>query len=205
MKKVIILCAMLWSLQAIAQQEETGVRSGFKKERLFTGGSVNVGFSNNLTMLGITPQLGYSITNWADIGVNVNINYVSHRDYSEYGDKLRQTTYGPGGFVRLFPVSFLFGTAQYEYNVIRQKYIPANNGSFGSSTVQVQANSLLVGGGYAGGRQPGNNSYYYISVMFDIAGDKYSPYIDELGRSNPVIRAGYNIGLFQGRRSRLNN
>jgi hypothetical protein len=36
--------------------------------------------------------------------------------------------------------------------------------------------------------------------MWDIMGDKNSPYVDGLGRSNPVIRAGYNIGLFQGRR-----
>ena len=46
-----------------------------------------------------------------------------------YGDKLRQTVYGPGAFVRLFPVNFLFASAQYEYNLIHLKYIPANNGS----------------------------------------------------------------------------
>jgi hypothetical protein len=33
--------------------------------------------------------------------------------------------------------------------------------------------------------------------MWDIAGDPNSPYVDNLGRSTPVIRAGYNIGLFQ--------
>ena len=63
----------------------------------------------------------------------------------------------------------------------------------------MSAGSLLVGGGYAGGRQKGNNTYYFISVMWDISGDKNSPYVDDLGRSTPVIRAGYNIGLFQGK------
>jgi hypothetical protein len=33
-------------------------------------------------------------------------------------------------------------------------------------------------------------------------GDKNSPYVDNFGRSNPIIRAGYNIGLFQGRNRR---
>ena len=60
----------------------------------------------------------------------------------------------------------------------------------------------MLGAGYAGGRMPGSNTYYYFSVSWDILGDKNSPYIDGLGRSNPIIRAGYNIGLFQNRRQR---
>lgn len=199
MKKALIILLLPICFHANAQlnDENNVVKKGFKKEKLFTGGSANVGFYNGVTMLGITPQLGYSITNWADAGITINLNYISQRDY---GGKQRQTTYGPGAFVRLFPVNFLFGAAQYEYNIIRQKKIPANNSSFQPSTDRIYASSLLVGGGYAGGRQPGSNSYYYISIMWDIMGDKNSPYIDGSGRSNPVIRAGYNIGLFQGRR-----
>jgi len=82
------------------------------------------GFSSYATILGITPQFGYSLTNWADAGITFNLNYTSQRDYEEYGDKLRQTVYGPGAFVRLFPVRFLFASAQYEYNLIHLKYIP---------------------------------------------------------------------------------
>ena len=92
----------------------------------------------------------------------------------------------------------MFGAAQYEYNIIDQKYIPGNNSNLPYKNTRY-ASSLLVGGGYAGGREKGNNTYYYISVMWDIMGDKNSPYIDEYDRSIPVIRAGYNIGLFQGR------
>ena len=101
-------------------------------------------------MLGITPQLGYSLTNWLDAGITFNLNYLSQRDYYS-GDKLRQTTYGPGAFVRLFPVNFLFATAQYEYNSMHLKYIPNVPGS-PSQTSKLSANSFLVGAGYAGGR-----------------------------------------------------
>ena len=201
MRKIFLLALIPICLQANAQLEENNQNiKGFQKDKLFTGGSVNLNFSSGVTMLGITPQLGYSLTNWADAGINFNLNYISQRDNREYGDKLRQTTYGPGAFVRLFPVNFIFGTAQYEYNIIRQKYLPATNGSYQPFIQRVNSGSLLVGGGYAGGRQRGSNSYYYLSVMWDVAGDPNSPYIDGAGRSNPVIRAGYNIGLFQGGR-----
>ena len=125
------------------------------------------------------------------------MNYISQRNYPS-ADKFRQTTYGPGAFVRLFPVNFLFASVAGEYNIIREKYIPATPGTLPTINT-VSAPSLLVGGGYAGGRQKGSNSYYFLSVMWDVAGDVNSPYVDGYGRSNPIIRAGYNIGLFQGR------
>ncbi|HUZ58390.1 MAG TPA: hypothetical protein VMU83_06385 [Hanamia sp.] len=185
------------------QQEDKLQKKGFQKDKLFTGGSVNLGLSSYSTSLGIAPQLGYSLTNWLDAGVVFNLNYISQRDYYNYGDKLRQTVYGPGAFVRIFPVNFLFATAQYEYNFIHTKYIPADGSPSQISTVN--ANSLLLGLGYAGGRYRGNNTYYFLSVSWDVLGDVNSPYVDGLGRSFPVIRAGYNFGLFQGRYRRSNN
>jgi hypothetical protein len=200
MKKIILLLFIVLSYHSFAQSnEEKPEQKGFKKEKLFTGGSVTGGFSNYITILGITPQFGYSLTNWADAGITFNLNYTSQRDYQLYGDKLRQTVYGPGAFVRLFPVKFLFGSVQYEYNMIHLKYIPARNSSYTPDQNNINASSVLLGAGYAGGRENGSNTYYYFSVSWDILGDKNSPYIDGLGRSNPVIRAGYNIGLFQGR------
>lgn len=203
MKKIFLIILLAGNFISYAQDKnEDKEPRGFQKERLFTGGSVNVGFSNYSTILGITPQLGYSVTDWADAGITLNVNYTSYRDYSVSGDKLRQTVYGPGAFVRLFPVRFLFASGQYEYNMIRLNYVPATNSGYTPAKDKINASSFLVGGGYAGGRQKGNNTYYYFSVSWDILGDKNSPYVDGYGRSNPVIRAGYNIGLFQGRNTR---
>jgi hypothetical protein len=201
MKKVIVLLLLPLCFHAKAQDQEENKdaeKTGFRKERLFTGGSANIGFSNGATMLGITPQLGYSLTNWLDAGITFNLNYISQRDYYTT-NKIRQTTFGPGAFVRIFPVNFLFATAQYEYNMIHQKQIISPQPDIKTS---VSANSLLLGAGYAGGRERGSNTYYYLSVMWDVYGDTYSPYVDQLGRSTPVIRAGYNIGLFQGKSRR---
>ncbi len=203
MKKLVAVIFLLSSLSLVAQdhRDENDRKGTFQKERLFSGGSVNVGFSNRQTVLGISPQLGYSVTDWLDAGVAVNFTYSSVREFNNVG-KLRQTVYGPGAFVRIFPVNFLFASAQYEYNFLKVKYIPSPGSSSTADTYNTNAPSFLVGGGYAGGRQKGNNTYYFFSVSWDIMQDPNSPYIDGFGRSNPVIRAGYNIGLFQGKSQR---
>jgi opacity protein-like surface antigen len=208
MKKAIVLLLLPFYFHATAQdpnennqdqdEKQEVKKSGFQKDKLFTGGSANIGFSSGSTMLGITPQLGYSLTNWLDAGITFNLNYISQRDYYTT-NKVRQTTYGPGAFMRIFPVNFLFAGAQYEYNMIHQKFISS---SLPTQKASVNANSFLVGAGYAGGRERGGNTYYYLSIMWDIAHDPNSPYVDNLRRSTPVIRAGYNIGLFQNRYGR---
>ncbi len=200
MKKVIFLLLIPLSFHAFAQDQNDNSdikKQGFPLYKLFTGGSAALGFSNGSTVLGITPQFGMSVTDWLDAGVTVNVNYISQRDYYS-ADKIRQTTYGPGAFVRLFPVNFLFASAQYEHNFIKEKYIPGNS-ALPDQQNNYSANSLLLGVGYAGGRQRGGNTYYFLSVSWDVLGEANSPYVDYYGRSTPQIRAGYNIGLFQKR------
>lgn len=64
------------------------------------------------------------------------------------------------------------------------------------------ANSVLLGAGYAGGRERDSNTFYFFSVLYDVLALRNSPYVDGYGRSNPIIKAGYNIGLGNsGRRS----
>lgn len=186
---------------AIAQENEENTGS-FKKENLFTGGTLNVSFGNNLTSLGISPFFGYSVNKYLDVAASFGVNYLSQRDYSYYNsnDKLRQTNYSPGAFVRVFPVKFLFAQAQYEFNIIKYKYIPAPNSGISSEKGSLDAHSFLVGGGFASGRSQYNKSFYYISILWDVANAANSPYKDNLNRAVPVIRAGYNIALFQGSR-----
>ncbi len=198
MKKIFLFTLLIGSLHAFAQQERENndAPRGFQKEKLFTGGSLNLGFSSYTTNIGIAPQFGYSLTNWLDAGVDLNVNYISDRDpYS--AAKIHQTLIGPGVFVRLFPINFLFASAQFEYNFISSKYITGS--ASGDVKTKQEAPSLLLGIGYAGGRMKGSNTYYYFSVSADFLGAKNSPYIDAYDRMIPVVRAGYNIGLFQGR------
>lgn len=176
---------------------------GFQKQKLFSGGYINLGFGNRSTNIGLGPQIGYSLTDWLDAGLILNFNYISERDpYSP--DKIHQTTFGPGAFMRIFPIDFLFATAQFEQNFITTKFISGTPGS--DFKQNINAPSLLLGAGYAGGRMKGSNTYYYLSISFDVIRDKNSPYVDGYNRIIPILRAGYNIGLFQGKsRARKND
>lgn len=207
MKKLILVWAFTGFLTAaMAQDEKEEKKHSFKKENLFAGGSIAASFFNGTTLLGISPYFGYSINKYVDIAAVLNFHYISQRDYVQFGDKARQSDFGPGAFVRLFPVNFLFAQAQYEHNFIKFKYIPATNGTYAPFTKKIDANSLLVGGGYTSGRRNGENSFYYISLMWDVSRVDGSPYVDQLGRNFPIIKAGYNIALFQGNgRKRKNN
>jgi hypothetical protein len=75
--------------------------------------------------------------------------------------------------------------------------------------ISTGTNSLLLGAGYAQGRSEGSNTFYYISVLFDVIKNVNSPYVNVTVNPNnntqqrvtmtPIIRAGFNIGLFPRR------
>jgi len=194
----VLLVASLVSLYSNAQDDkEEEKKKGLNKENLFTGGSISLAFYNNTFLVGGSPVLGYSITNWADLGIVVNYNYTSYRDYNfVFNDKLKQYVYGGGGFVKLFPVRFIFVQAQYEYNFIKQKFIP-NIGV--EQEYKAEAGSFLIGGGYTTGRfGRGGAPHFYLAVLFDVSNNLNSPYTDGYGRTIPIIRGGIQVPLFQG-------
>ncbi len=199
MKKFVLTLFVLalTTPSLFAQNEKEEEEKGFKKENLFTGGSVSLAFYNNTFLIGASPVFGYSIAKWMDAGIVVNYSYTAYRDYDFiYNDKLRQKVYGGGAFVKFYPVRFLFAQAQLEHNFINQKYIP----NFGiTQTYKIDASSILVGGGYTTGRYgPGGDMFYYLAVLFDVSGNRNSPYTDAYGRAIPIIRGGIQIPLFQG-------
>ena len=200
MKRLFISTLILVaSFVASAQEETEEKKGGFKKENLFTGGSISLSFFNQSFLIGGNPVFGYSLNRWSDAGLVINYTYTSYRDYLYLNDKLRQSVYGGGAFLRLFPVKFLFAQGQMEYNWIKLKYIPPPGGA-GAETSKVSATSLLVGGGYTTGRDPDNKSTYgYLAILFDITKNTNSPYTDNMGRALPIIRAGIHIPLFQDR------
>jgi hypothetical protein len=198
---ILFLLILLSTHNVFAQDKDEEEKKGFKKEKLFTGGSISLSFFNNSFLIGVSPVFGYSLTRWADIGLVGNYNYTSYRDYYALNDRLRQSIYGGGIFTRLYPVRFLFAQAQVERNWIKLKYIPPSGSGGISENSNGSANSILVGGGYTTGRDPeGGNVYGYLAILFDVSKNINSPYTDSYGRSIPIIRAGINIPLFQGQR-----
>ncbi len=196
---VLLLCtAYTLNAQETATIEEE--KKGFKKENLFTGGGVSLSFGDGRFVGGINPVLGYIITRWIDAGLVFNYTYASAKNYSAFNDKLKQHVYGAGVFTRIFPVKFIFVQAQVEHNFMNVRY----TSSLGTvDKYEQDGGSTLVGGGYTTGRDPDSkNPYFYVSILFDIGGDRNSPYLTESGNPEPIYRAGINIPLFQGKKNR---
>ena len=198
MKRLLLSLLFISAVQLLsAQEDSTGVRRGFKKENLFAGGTISLGFGTNYFQVGGNPMFGYSLNRFVDAGIAANYIHTAYRDYSYAVERLRQNLYGGGVFLRAYPVKFLFGHAQIEHNFIALKAIPTNGGS--AEKYNESATSFLVGPGYATGRQPGSGGAYgYLSVMWDLMDDENSPYVDNMGRKVPIIRGGIIVPLFQG-------
>jgi hypothetical protein len=207
MKQSVLHISLLLLLAFSAGAQEEERNKGFKKENLFTGGSVTASFFSGGTVLGANPVFGYKLTNWSDAGVALNYNYSGQRDWQQLNDKVRQHIYGAGLFARVYPVKFIFLQGQVEHNFIKLRYTPASSSPV--ETYNREANSFLVGAGLAQGRQRGSTSFFYISLLVDVIGNINSPYVDPVYDTNtgqllrvdkvPIIRAGINVGLFQGR------
>lgn len=218
MRRILLAAALLTiGCTAFAQDPEEKneeKKGGFKKDHLFTGGGITLSFSGNTFVAGASPVFGYSINKWLDAGVLFNFVYGSNRHVLYYDpyygyyysdDKQRQTTYGPGAFVKFYPLKFLFVQAQVEQNFIRDKFIYADGSP--SEVSNVSAPSLLLGVGYANGRESVGDLFYYISVAVDVIKDRNSPYVEVLSNNKvnllPIIRAGLQVPLFQGKNRRM--
>ncbi len=204
MTKILFISGILQLiLQTGLSQErfEDYDKGGFRKENLFTGGGISLGFGNRTFQTGASPFLGYNLGDWVDLAISTNYHYVSYRDVfvSNQNDKIRRSTLGVGAFTRIYPINFIFLHAQIERNFITEKFIPGGGGA--TIKNKVQANSFLVGGGYASGRYPNSGQpFFYLSILFDLLNSDYSPYTDGSGRIIPIIRGGMQIPIFQGRK-----
>jgi hypothetical protein len=169
----------------------------FHKEQMFLGSGLNLGFFNGF-IIGLNPEIGYSFNKIIDAGVSINFNYISQNDPG-LPVTYRQTVYGGGPFLRIWPMDRFFLGGQYELNTIA--YSEKISGSI-QNRFSYNASSLLVGGGF-GSRFIGQ-SQFYTSIMIDVLGDRKSPYVDPFNRQLPVFRTGFNFYFGKKKTSRRN-
>lgn len=195
MKKIIfsllIICLFQESLVAQEEEEEKG---GWKKDHLFIGTTLNLGFSNGF-IIGLNPEIGYSINKVIDAGIATNFTYVTQRSQVS-NSALRYLALGGGPFVRIWPIRSIFIGGQYEYNKIT---ITEKTNGVITDKFKTNASSILVGAGY-GTRMIGQ-SQFYTSIMIDALNDVNSPYRDSFGRVLPVFRTGFIIYLGRGNKN----
>ena len=201
---------ILFAQDKIANNDESSGH-GFDKANLFTGGDLTLSFGTYEGIVGINPFIGYSINKWLDAGVSFNYDYSWQQIYDYTGINLlytdRETVIGPGAFARVYPVDFLYLQAQYEENFIHDKAVYPNGAP--SEIFNYTAPSLLLGVGYAGGREGSRSLFYYISVSIDVLGNVNSPYLQQNYTPSgitttilPIIRGGIQVPLFQDKPGR---
>ena len=116
MKKFFLCLLILISVKVLNAQDNYDNNNndyeskGFKKENVFLGGSISLGFGSGNFGVGTNPEIGYSLSQWLDGGVVFNLNYNSQRYYDAYSGadigKVSSFNYGAGVFVRAYPVNF---------------------------------------------------------------------------------------------------
>jgi hypothetical protein len=166
---------------------------GFKKEHLFIGGNLGLGYDTYSFNAGLSPEIGYSFSKWFDAGALVNLNYTSVRADPYYNSDIRQRSfnYGVGAFARVYPLPFLFLQAGPEYNWIHYTLTDFNSAPHQSESFNTNAASVLVGVGY-GQRLVGRSSMH-IALLIDLLNSTQSPYRDNSGAIIPVLKAGFDI------------
>lgn len=172
------------SLFSFAQNEDDEKDKGFKRDQLFIGSGINLGFFNGF-ILGLNPEVGYSLNRFIDVGIGTNVNLITQNDPNS-PTTYRQLTLGGGPFVRIWPVNMLFIGGQFEYNSIRYSVKSGGDIVYRENRT---APSILVGAGY-GNRTIGGNQFY-TSIMVDVLRNPNSPYIDSYRRLQPVFRTTF--------------
>jgi len=207
MKKVFLCLLILISVKVLYAQDNYDNNNnndyeskGFKKENVFLGGSISLGFGSGNFGVGANPEIGYSLLQWLDGGVVFNLNYNSQRYYDAYSGadigKVSSFNYGAGVFVRAYPVNFLFVQLQPEEN-----WINYNTKDFSTNIhlkSKVNAASLIGGIGYS--QRVVTQGSYFFMIGLDLLTNENSPYRDSYNHALPIIRGGFDVYLHPARK-----
>jgi hypothetical protein len=185
MKYKLLCCLVLSTVVCLAvNAQEEKEKGGWKSDHLYAGAGINLGFANGF-IIGLNPEVGYSINKFMDVGIATNYTYVTQR--SQFANaSFRYRAIGAGPYLRIWPVNMIFIGSQVEFNAITYKEVLDGNTTYKENS---SATSLLVGLGY-GSRMIGQ-SQFFTSIMIDALNDENSPYRDQYDRVLPVFRTGF--------------
>lgn len=179
MKKIIVwslflLCVL--TLNTLAQNQAIkpadNKPKGFQWNKVFVGGNIGAQFGS-ITVVNISPIIGYRITERLAAGVGATYIYYNYKAI-----RFSSSIYGGSVFGRFYLLENIFAHAEYEL---------LNVDSYDFPGTRTNIENIYVGGGF---RQAlGGRSYMTILALWNINESKYSPY------GNPIIRMGFSIGL----------
>lgn len=198
MKKILVILSLVAiNANVFAQSRNDDEPRFLKKENVFVGGSIALGYTGGTNtssfVIGANPEIGYTFSEFIDLGFAFNTIFNSYKFYdAPYRFKQDAFNYGAGIFTRIHVIPNFFIQAQPEYNWIVYKQSNLDNGTT-YPKITTKASSFLAGIGY-GQRIVGQSSFFTL-LMFDLASERFSPYRDTYGTAVPIIRGGFNIYL----------
>ena len=179
-----ILCLLLFQFQLFAQaREESGDRSsgrnapaksGFDMDKVVVGGNLGLQFGT-ITLIEVSPTIGYRFTD--KILAGLGGRYIYFED-NTFGSSFSTNIYGGNIFSQYFILENFLTHVEYELLNLQAGF---------DRDERIDVSSFFVGGGYRSSL--GGNSYASILLLYDLIGDRNSPY------SNPILRVGFAIGL----------
>jgi len=167
--------------------------------RIIVGGWGLFGIGSGVTNLGITPILGYRITDEFSAGIGFGYQYLRVKDYflvytsltTSERRPLNAHFYSPSVWTRYVIWNNIFAHVEYEHNISSYKEYINNtlvNPPYEVRNVNVSVPCLLLGGGL---RQPiGERSSFVFMALYDVLQNVNSPY-----RNTIAIRVGFNHGF----------
>lgn len=167
--------------------------------RIIVGGWGMFGIGSGVTNVGITPILGYRITDNFSAGIGFGYQYLRVKDYFLVTTSFTTTErrplnmhfYSPSVWARHIIWNNIFAHAEYEHNISSYKEYINNifvDPPYEIRNVNINVPCLLLGGGL---RQPiGARSSFVFMALYDVLQNEYSPY-----RNTIAIRVGFNHGF----------
>lgn len=190
MKKWLMVVCFLSAISCTvnAQEKDPPKEGGFDKSRLFFGGNFGLSFGT-VTLINVSPQIGYHFNDYFAAGAGVNFIYSSFRQrYIQSIDDYREN-YGVTGlniFGRVYPIQYVLLQVQPELNYTWGK-IKYYDGTPSQKLDPKFVPSLLGG---AGAVIPEGNGAFIIMVQYDLLQNNRSPY-----GKQAFFNFGYNIGF----------
>lgn len=151
------------------------------EDRWVFGGNVALGFSNNLTIIGANPTVGYRLTERLTLGAGAAYYYQRFLNQST-------SIYGPQAFGRFLLAQDLLGAGDRLF--LQSDYYYISNEAynfFNEEYERIWVPQWFVGGGYY--TQLSGRLFAGIIVMWDLIDDRRAAF------PNPLIRGGVSIGL----------
>ncbi len=170
-------------------QKETKEATGFVS-RLWYGGGVGLGLSNNSFNFALSPMVGYKLTERLSAGVRLPLSYEYFKAQGTDNSVATYSNvdYGAGTFTRFKFFRNIFAHAEYDY--LWSKTPATQNGFLlldpdkpGKLLKEkIQRDEFHLGLGYSSGERIG----YEISILYNVLEDPLSNNIPW------SIRAGFN-------------